>query len=128
MTDAGEDILFSDDYEVVTGDLAMVTEEAALRQSIHRLLVVSPGEWKTRPMYGVGLKDYLKKPITAGRKVELQNRIVESLRKHPRVERLDGVTVEEVRLGTRTGLKVTVRVQAAGTVRTLRPFTFYREV
>lgn len=125
----GEDLYFSSDYEIAAaGDYRTVTAFENLRLSILRRLSVSPGEWKTRPEYGVGIRQFVKKALTSGRKAELKNRIVENLRRDDRIEKVDEVTIEETTLGGRPVVRVTIRLTAFGRTVGLQPVTFAREV
>jgi phage baseplate assembly protein W len=126
--EVGEDLLGGRDAALTAaGDLPTVRGLDNLRRAIFRRLVVSPGEWKSRPDYGVGIKQFLKKPLTAARKAELYNRIVENLRRDARIERIDAVRIEDVMLSGRSVVRVTVHLTVYGRAVGLEPLTFARE-
>jgi phage baseplate assembly protein W len=111
----GEDLLFTDDLQVTaSGDYALVSGMAALRQSILNRLVTAPGEYAVRPDYGVGVRKWVKKRLTRFEQDNLRQTIIEQLGQEDRIEKVNEVTVERDDIGTNTGVKISVRVTAIG--------------
>jgi phage baseplate assembly protein W len=127
----GEDIYFDiaaadvtlgeADYVVTAdGDWAVVTGREALRQSLLRRLITAPGEWQTKPDYGVGARQYVKAKNTGAVRDELDARIRTQFLRDPRVERVDVVTVAQLDDGS-AGLKISVLVTPRGRLRSDQP-------
>lgn len=75
-------------------DWRLVEGEEAVRQSLLRRLMTSPGGWKTKPSYGVGARGFLKRPSTAATVDELAQRIVSQFMVDQRVEAVSAVTAD----------------------------------
>lgn len=75
-------------------DWRLVDGDEAVRQSLLRRLVTAPGEWKTKPDYGVGARAYVKMPATKNTVDALANRIVAQYHRDKRVEEVSAVTVD----------------------------------
>lgn len=109
------------------GDLTIVTGREALRQSLIRRTLTSPGEWATLPGYGVGAKDYVKGRNTPAARAELESRIrAQYLRDH-RVARVDLVTVTPLDDGS-PGIKISVTVTPRGRLRSDQPLPVHLEL
>jgi phage baseplate assembly protein W len=109
----GRDIYLSTDLAPDgRGGVATVAGLANLRQAIERLLLSSPGDIYHRPDYGVGLRDFLNKPVTdmVGKKIKARVREVLSL--EPRIALVQSVSVA---VTGDNALVVSVVVVAAGT-------------
>ena len=124
----GVDILFLDDYVVTPdGDYQLVAGLENLRRWILRCLLVSQGEFRVRPSFGAGVAQFVKKPITAARRDELRNRILEQLRRDDRIEQIQEVAIETVTINAKPAVRIRVRVQALGRAVEFQPFSFARE-
>ncbi len=111
----GEDILFTDDLQVTAfGDYALVEGGVALRQAILIRLLVAPGEYATRPDFGVGIRQWVKKRLTTAEMDDVRQRIIDQLSKEDRIEKVSEVTIERNDVGDNTGIKLMVRVVALG--------------
>lgn len=112
----GEDILFTDDFQLTGDDDYVVTVDSeTVRQAIYRRLLVRPGEFKLRPEYGCGVALYVKKKLTKSALDELRQRIVENLLQESRIAQVVEVVLEAVTSNNRPGLRVYVKVVIAGT-------------
>lgn len=91
------------------GDWQVAVEREAVRQSLLRRTVTTPGEWKTKPGYGVGARAYVKKRATKATVDELVIAIRGQYLKDRRVEAVLAVTAEWtdvlLRLAVATRLK-----------------------
>lgn len=134
----GEDIYFDiaapdvelgeADYIITpTGDWLTVTGEEALRQSLIRRIVTNPGEWATKPNYGVGARQYVKAKNTKTTRAELESRIRAQFLFDQRVERVDLVVVEQLEDGS-AGVKIEVHVTPRGRLRGDKPLPVRLEV
>lgn len=90
------------------GDWRLVDGEEAVRQSLLRRTITNPGEWKTKPDYGVGARQFVKQRATQSKADELVTRIRGQYSRDKRVEKVLAVTVEWdnglLRLATATQL------------------------
>lgn len=75
-------------------DWRLVEGEEAVRQSLFRRLMTKPGEWKTKPNYGVGASSFVKRPATSRTTDELAGRIVTQYHVDRRVEQVSAVTAD----------------------------------
>jgi phage baseplate assembly protein W len=92
----------------------------ALRQSFLRELCTTPGEWRTRPDYGIGALALVYEEMTDSRILTLKTRIRSRFAQDPRVSR---VTATEITRDDSQGLLViTVSIEARGQAITFRPF------
>lgn len=111
----GVDLLFDDDLQVTaSGDYATVDGYRALEQAIKIRLITTPGEYATRPDFGVGLTRWLKKRMTKSERDSLRQTIIEQLAQEERISKVEDVTVESLTSGNTTGVKILVRVTALG--------------
>ena len=78
------------------GDLGLIDAEANVRQAVYHRIITSPGSVAYRPDYGVGLKDFMGAPNKISIQATLFNRLLDSFREEPRVERLESLSVDEV--------------------------------
>lgn len=101
------------------GDWQTVSEEENLRRAILRRCITTPGTYKTKPSYGVGLATYVKKPITRALLEEIQLRIKAQVGSDRRVDAVVSCTVTQEMFGDQPGIRIVLVVQALG--RTLRP-------
>lgn len=116
------------DYVVdAAGDWTVVTGREALRQSLLRRLITSPGEWQTVPDYGVGARQYVKSRNTATVRAELQSRIRSQFLRDARVHSVDMVIVDHLDDGS-AGVKISVLVTPRGRLRTDKALPVYLEV
>lgn len=116
------------DYVVnAAGDWTAVTGREALRQSLLRRLITSPGEWQTKPDYGVGARQYVKAKNLLATRNELEARIRAQFLRDPRVERVDTVTVAQLDDGS-AGVKISVFVTPRGRLRSDRPLPVQLEL
>lgn len=125
----GKDLLFINGAVPLTpqGDYATVVEEENLRRAVWRMLITAPGEYRLRPTYGVGVGDFLYKPIISSTVDAMKLRISEQLITDRRIERVISVDVTSEVFGTKTGVRVVVVVQAFGRTLRFQPFNFVKE-
>lgn len=117
---AGEDIWLdvslptaADRFVTPRGDWKLCAGEVALRQSLLRRLVTNPGEWKTKPGYGVGARMYVKARNTRANRDELAGRIASQFLEDERVVRVDQVVVDLSAAGVlRIRITVVARIRA----------------
>lgn len=110
------------------GDWLAATGMIALKQSLLRRTITNPNEWKTKPGYGVGAREYLKEKDTPAKRSELAARIRSQYIQDTRVERVDHVAIERFTDGIGAGLKVNVMFTPRGRLRTEQPATLSIEV
>lgn len=120
----GEDIYFDvadgvrADYVVTpAGDWRTVAGEEALMQSLLRRTITNPGDWRTKPRYGVGARRYLKMKDTAANRAELEQRIRAQYLIDKRVERVDAVLIERLEGANGAVLKINVKFTPRGRLR-----------
>lgn len=117
----GKDIFFNGDYEVSSsGDYATVSGLSAIRQSVLNRLMVNPGEFKTRPSYGAGVRLFVKKPKTTTNINTLKANIRTQL---SREERIEEVLAVEIATGEST-ITISIAIRIAGKALRLSPFVF----
>lgn len=123
----GRDLFFDTDYRVTdAGDWLIVEFEDALRQSMRRRIITTPGEWQTNPDYGVGARLFLKARRTPAMIDELRERIRSQMQADERIR-----SVEQVDIDTETiadGLKISVKVQPKGRADRVKPVLVSVEV
>lgn len=111
----GEDLFFTDDLQVTaSGDYAIISGLAALKQAILNRLLTAPGEYAIRPDYGVGIRRWVKKRLAPSEIDSLRQLIIDQLNKEDRIEQIKDVTVSRDDIGTNTGVRITVKVIAIG--------------
>ncbi len=123
----GEDIYFdvslgvTANYVVTAaGDYQTATGMVALMQSLLRRTITNPNEWRTKPNYGVGAKQYLKGRDTPSTRAELEARIRAQYVLDARVERVDQVVIEKIAAPV-PYLKISVQFTPRGRLRTDAP-------
>lgn len=109
------------------GDWALARGREALRQSLSRRLITNPGEWQTKPDYGVGARQYVKAKNTSSARAELESRIRSQFARDPRVHSVDLVTVNRLDDGS-PGVKISVKVTPRGRLRADQPLDVVLEV
>lgn len=77
------------------GDWKMVSGEEALRQSLRRRIITSPGEWALIPEYGVGAREFVKASLTKSNRDELTNRIHAQFLRDHRVTKVTQVVIDQ---------------------------------
>ena len=105
-----------------SGDWVLVSGRVALAQSLTRRFLTSPGEWKTKPRYGAGLREACRK---RGRQIDLDalaNAMKEQAMMDSRVESVAAVRVDRI---DTNGFKFTVTVVMKGDK---EPLTFGGDV
>jgi phage baseplate assembly protein W len=111
----GKDLMFTTNLHLgANGDYLTQDENEALRQAIYRRLMTAPGEFATRPEYGVGVRLYVKKRSGKANLDELRQRIEDQLAKEDRIDRVIEVKVQTATFANSTGVKIYVKVQALG--------------
>ena len=75
------------------GDWQLVDGEEALKQSLRRRWITSPGEYAVLPNYGAGVRDFVKGIDTKTTRAELADRIRSQALQDPRVEAVQQVTI-----------------------------------
>lgn len=119
----GKDLFFRDDLEVAaSGDYSTIDGVANLRAAIMRRCMTRQGEYRLRPTYGIGLQDYVKKPMTTALQQQLQHRIIENLAQEPRIQTVLEARVEPSWIGGDPVLRVTVRAICIGREVKFPPF------
>jgi len=123
----GRDILWHDGNSSVSpaGDWTLVEGNAAIRQWVVNCLVTSPGEFATRPQYGVGARDYLRGRQTQAAVDELKGRIQSQLVRDDRIAEIDDVAVEFV---SGSVIKIAVSIIPKGRARRAQPFIVATEI
>lgn len=117
----GRDIQFENDYSVDNkGDYTLLVGLPALRQAILARLMVNPGEFKTRPSYGAGVRQFVKKPKTTTNLSRLRERIETQLSRESRIEEIIEVALES----NESTITVGVAVRTSGRALKLSPFVF----
>jgi phage baseplate assembly protein W len=119
VSDIGIDIWMGDndgtgtpDFNVTSaGDWRLVNGREAVKQSLRRRFMTSPGEWATKPDYGAGLLAAVKSRARETDLDDIKNRLQAQALKDERVLRVLSVTV--AKLGT-YGIKYSVKVQLKG--------------
>lgn len=115
------------DYQVnAAGDWLMVEGREALRQSLTRRIITNPGEWATKPEYGVGARLFVKAKNTLAARQELEERIRAELSKDQRVDSIDKVVIEQLSDGP--GLRISVVVIPKGETQRRQPLVASVEV
>lgn len=109
------------------GDWALARGREALRQSLTRRLITNPGDWQTKPEYGVGARQYVKAKNTATVRTELESRIRSQFSRDPRVHTVDLVTLDRLD-GDAPGIKISVTVTPRGRLRTDKALEVVMEV
>lgn len=109
-----------------SGDIAIVTYEDDIRQSVRIILGTSPGERAMRPDFGAGLRDLMFSPINTTTMSLVRQRVLQAL-----VEwepRIDTVTVQVTAQQGQGVLQIAMnyRVRATNTFYNLvYPFYLY---
>lgn len=121
----GRDLFWSDDVKVTpAGDWLLVEKEEALRQAVLRRLITSPGEWKTRPDYGVGAGDFVRARHTQATLDELAGRIRDQLLRDVRI-----YAVEDIATEFEDGLlRINVAIKPRGEPKRAKPIVVSLEV
>ncbi|HUS27619.1 MAG TPA: hypothetical protein VMZ53_03900 [Kofleriaceae bacterium] len=109
------------------GDWVLVRGREALRQSLMRRLITNPGDWQTKPDYGVGARQYVKAKNTRTVRAELESRIRAQFSRDVRVHSVDLVTLTRLD-GDKPGIKISVTVTPRGRLRTDQPLEVSLEV
>lgn len=115
----GVDIWMGDDagdgvpnYNVLpSGDWRLVSGREAVKQSLRRRFMTSPGEWATKPDYGAGLRAAVKSRARQSDIDDIVNRLRSQAMKDTRV--LAVLSVTATRLGT-YGIAYRIVVQLKG--------------
>ncbi len=133
----GEDIWFDvsapddtgqADYVVnAAGDWTAVSGLEALRQSLLRRLITSPGEWQTKPDYGCGARQYVKARNSEAVRAELSSRIRAQFAKDSRVHTVDMVVVSQLDDGS-PGVKISILITPAGRLNSGAPLPVNLEI
>jgi phage baseplate assembly protein W len=126
---AAPDVVFGQARYVTTasGDWAVARGREALRQSLNRRIITNPGEWATKPEYGVGARQFVKRKNTAGTRAELEARIREQFTRDVRVQSVDIVTITPLDDGS-PGVIIRVHVTPRGRLRSDQPLVVSQEV
>ena len=110
-----------------SGDWAVARGREALRQSLLRRLITNPGDWQTKPNYGVGARQYVKAKNTRSARAELESRIRAQFALDVRVHSVDIVTITPLDDGS-PGVKISVLVTPRGRLRTDKALEVSMEV
>jgi phage baseplate assembly protein W len=114
------DIFFDSDFLASRdGDWTVVEGTEAMRQALYHRLITSPGEFKMRPDYGVGVLDFVKE---ASMVEQLKTRIRTNLLQDRRIQDV-AVSVQQLE----NALRLNVIVTTKGQRMTFRPFDFARD-
>ncbi len=122
----GTDLLHEDELPLDgAGDYIEVSGEDNLRLSLRRRMIVRPGEYKFRPNFGVGILDFLKKPLTSSRLDEIRTRIVNSFGSERRLESVSSIALDPyIATSGLQGLIVNPVVVIRGRKLQFQPFDF----
>lgn len=122
----GRDLYWDEDYRVSpAGDWLVVEREEALKQSVRRRILTSPGEWQTKPDYGIGAADFVKMRKTPAVVAELTERITTQLSRDQRIESVDRVDVED---STNESLHISVKIVPRAQAKRAEPLVVDVEV
>lgn len=111
----GQDLLFDQDLHLsAAGDYLLLDGKAVLKQALYHRLMVTPGEYALRPDYGAGLARLVKRRMSQSEIDSIERRVVEQLSRDERIESVVEVKAESYTIGDRPGLKVYVKILAAG--------------
>ena len=131
----GQDIWFDVTAGVVAnyivtpaGDWLAVSGITALRQSLLRRTITNPGEWKTKPNYGVGARLYVKAKDTPSMRSELSGRIRTQYLQDQRVEAVNQIAIDKVVDGIGPVLRLNVVYTPRGRLRMDKPDNVLIEV
>lgn len=131
----GEDIWFDvaagagANYVVTAaGDWQSASGMTALRQSLLRRTITNPTEFRTKPNYGVGARQYVKAKDTPSTRSELSARIRSQYLDDARVESVDQITIDKFSDDIGPGLRINVQFTPLGRLRTDQPQTIVIEV
>ena len=114
----GKDLLFTSDLQLGShGDYLLIGGRDRVRQRLLLRLVIAPGEYKLRTSFGVGVPNYLRRPMSESELAALERQIREQLSAEPLIERLNAVRVAKVTRNGVPGIQVHVVVRAIGTER-----------
>ena len=117
----GKDMYFDGDFSVsAAGDFQTIEGLEALKQALHHRLITRPGEYRLRPEYGVGVRDFVKKRRQQSSLNELRQRITDQISLDDRVEQVVEVVIEDITDGVRIG----VVVRASGETLKFSQFDF----
>lgn len=121
----GVDVLFDGGTRTtVGGDYAEVDGMDALRQVVRSRLLTSPGEYASRPTYGCGLREFVKKRSTQSQRDALRQRIIEQISQEERVQSVDEVTVSQITRNGVPGVQIFLRITALGRTNSLTETSF----
>lgn len=109
------------------GDWAIAEGREALRQSLLRRYITNPGEWKTKPGYGAGARQYVKANNTATTRADLESRLRAQSMQDPRVASVEMVTITPLNDGS-PGIKIAVLITPRGRLRGDKPLAVELEV
>jgi phage baseplate assembly protein W len=96
--------------------------EENLRRALLRRLMTRPGTYRTKPGYGAGIQDFVKKSSNQATIEDLQNRVRGQVQQDRRVDKVLTCAVTKEFFSDQPGVRVVLVVQSKG--RTLRPMTF----
>jgi phage baseplate assembly protein W len=96
-----------------------------LRASIYRRLYTDPGSFKVHPLYGCGVKSFLKKQMNFVNVGQLKKAIIANLLRDVRISKVD-VTIIIQNFSGVPGLQIIVSPTVSGQVLKLVPFDFQR--
>lgn len=119
----GRDVWFDVNQDVPNyittpaGDWLSVEGRDALRQSLIRRFITSPGEYAVIPEYGAGVGDYVKGRDTRAKRDELADRIRVQALRDPRVEAVQQITISDVDDNGSPGIRIFVLVVPRGRTR-----------
>ncbi len=122
----GRDIKFDGENFGYTadGDYLMVEGPPALRQAVYNCLITTPGDYKLRPQYGVGIERFVGRPLTTANKEEIKELLRRNLLQMRRIEQVAQIAVEVGAENNSLFIHLTIR--AAGRVVRFSPFEFRR--
>jgi phage baseplate assembly protein W len=103
------------------GDWQTVTGLAALKQSLLRRIITNPGEWTTKPGYGIGARQYVKAKDTPAMRAELTARVRAQFLADQRVESVDQVAIDKIVDGIGPVLRLNVQYTPRARLRTDQP-------
>lgn len=111
----GRDLKFDTDFHLdAGGDYQLLEYMEALRQAIYNRLLVAPGEFAFRPEYGAGIRQFVKRRIVKSELDSIRQRVIDQLSQDDRITKVIECVVESYSIGDKPGLKVYVKILAAG--------------
>lgn len=109
---SGEDVMFTDGLQILSGDWRTVTGEHAAEQSVRREASSNVGALMRRPSWGMGVTQALFQNATKTIRDNIIARVRNRMQLNPRVGRFIGA--ELIKLSAVSGLAVSIQYEPVG--------------